>query len=127
MTNELRQFIRNRLVSISGYQVYYQLGDEDAVFPHIVFQLDSASKLMDDFNRRDYNLIIDIYFRKESRVDIENLCDNIIYQMDKYNVSHLPTILPTFIFTGYRVLIDEDKNIDRRQITFDVQTYERVM
>lgn len=109
---------------IANIPVYYQLADDTNAFPHIVFTLDSSTKLMNDFNRTDYRLVIDVYFNQESRVAIENVCDDVVDAFDNM-IAMLDNTLSRFIFQSYRILLDEDKTIDRRQLEFEVQTHKK--
>lgn len=122
-TNDLRKMIKTQLDTYN-YQVYYRIATDNAMYPHIVFELSNMSQLGDDFNRYNYDLIIDIYDKNTSNVNSENLADNIIDLFKRFN--H-PTDVnyPTIYFESYAMYDDEDKTINHKQLRFEVQTYER--
>ena len=123
MTNELRKLIKQEIDKCTGWTTYYQLADDKAMYPHITFTLDSISALDSDIHRFDYELVIDLW-NKNDVVTIEEATDKII---NLFNCNNLPqdSILPTFQFESRRSVIDEDKQINHRQLVFVVQTYER--
>lgn len=123
MTNDLRKLIKARLETVMpvGTQVYYQLADSE-IFPHAIFTLEGMSVLADDMNRRDYSLIIDFYSR--DMLQAEAVADEIQELMNGDNLPQT-SILPTFYLESRRAVIDEDKYLYHRQLTYSVQLYER--
>lgn len=127
-TNELRKLIRTELLRLSGTygvkQIYYQLADNEAVYPHIVFTLDTGSSEPMFLDRYNYRLIVDVYFKNNDMQDIENLCDSI---QEELTWKNYPTdeILPTIYFERRLQIIEEDKYLNHRQLRFNIQMYER--
>lgn len=122
MTNELRKVIKTKLNPITPL-IYYQLADKDAMYPHIIFSLDSIDMLENDRNRFDYSLIIDIY-NELNVAEIEDITDEIVKSLNNLNLPK-DYVLPTFYLESRRAIKDEDKKINHRQLEFVVQTYER--
>ena len=126
-TNELRKLIKAELSALCEdfyvKEIYYQIADEKALFPHIVFSLDSAVSQPMFIDRYDYRLFVDVYF-KGSTQEIEDLCDA-IQEYFVWKNSPTTEILPTFYFENRLLIIEQDKNINHRQLRFNIQMYER--
>lgn len=126
--NELRALIVEQLETIKDTygitDIFYQLAQDSAMYPHVVYSFDGMRSLTDDLARRDIDLIIDVYDRQTSTVLINNIADAI---EDLFDTENLPQdgILPTFYFVIRRDLVDEDKLIKHIQIEISVQNYER--
>lgn len=127
-SNELRAMIVSKLNDIktqSGIKgIFYQLAQDEAMFPHIVFDMDRTNTLSDDRNRRDINLIIDIYDRGNNTQKVHNIADAVEDLFDQANVPGASN-LPTLFFNARRHLPDEDKLIRHIQLEFTIQNYER--
>lgn len=127
-TNELRKLIKSELSSVSaGFgikEIYYQIADNEALYPHIVFTLESAISEPVFLDRYNYRLIVDIYFKETGTQDIEDLCDLI---QNEFIWKNSPTaeILPTFYFERRLTVIEASKLINHRQLRFNIQMYER--
>lgn len=125
MTNELRKLVRSELLNVPDVkEVYFQIADTKAMFPHVVFSFDGINSLSEDNNREDYILIVDVWDKSDSFVKVEDITDSIIKLFRAYNAPQTK-ILPTFYFESSRNMIDEDKKIKHNQIKFTVQNYER--
>lgn len=127
-TNELRAMIVSKLNDIRTQfdikGIFYQLAQDKALFPHIVFDMDRTNTLSDDRNRRDINLIIDIYDKGNDTKKVHNIADAIEDLLDQVNEPGEQT-LPTLYFNARRHLPDEDKLIKHIQLEFTIQNYER--
>lgn len=126
-TNELRKLIKSELSRVSEdfgvKEIYYQIADNEALYPHIVFSLDSANSEPMFLDRYNYRLIVDVYFKNQTQ-DIEGLCDLI---QKEFIWKNTPTadILPTFYFESRLLVIESNKYINHRQLRFNIQMYER--
>jgi len=127
-SNELRAMIVTKLNNIKTQYgingIYYQIAQDEAMFPHIVFDLDRFTTLADDRNRRDINLIIDVYDKGNNTQKVHNIADAVEDLLDQANVPGTNT-LPTLFFNARRHLPDEDKLIKHIQLEFTIQNYER--
>lgn len=127
-SNELRAMIVSKLNDIKTQYgingIYYQLAQDNALFPHIVFDMDRTFTLTDDLNRRDINLIIDVYDRGNNTQKVHNIADAVEDLLDKANVPGTNN-LSTLYFSARRHLPDEDKLIKHIQLEFTIQNYER--
>lgn len=122
MINELRKLIQAHLKTITD-DVYYQIANDDALFPHIVFTIEGMTLLTNDLNRKNYNLTIDVYTLNDV-YGCEKMAEDVEDMLLFLNDPEV-TILPTFFLTSKRLVIDENKDIDHRQLEFEVQTYRR--
>lgn len=120
-TNDLRKLIQTKLKTIMS-DVYYEVADRDALYPHIVFDLSFVN--LGDLSRQDYQVVIDIWDKGTSAVRVEEVADTIESMFNNLN-NPTDSILPTFFIESKRVVIDEDKKIRHRQIVLSVQNYER--
>lgn len=126
-TNELRKLVKSMLSEKKFTEenkikdVYYENADDEAMFPHIVFDFDTVN--LGDLHRKDKSLVIDIYDKSDSAFLVEKIADEI---EDMFNAKNLPqeNILPTFFLEDRRTVLDEDKKIRHRQIEIIVQNYE---
>lgn len=127
-TNELRSMIVSQLNNLrTGYGlngIFYQIAQDEAMFPHIVFDFDNVRTMSDDRNRRDYKMIIDVFDKNNSTVLINNLADAIEELLDQKNLPQTG-VLPTLFFESRRNIPDEDKMIKHIQIVLTIQNYER--
>lgn len=120
-TNDLRKFIFNTLKTLCD-NVYFDLADEDKVFPHIVFSFQTIDN--NDLSRSDIYMDIDVWGRQEEAVEFENLCD-LVERTFSYNNAPQDTNLPTFYNINRVNVIDEDKTLKHRTIEVLIQNYTR--
>ncbi len=117
-TNALRKLIQGMINSI--VQCYYRIADEDHETEYAVYDFDTIN--LDDINRDDLILIIDIWGKGTDTSSIEDLTD----QIEKmFNAANLPddTILPTFYRISRQPVDDPDKTIIHRRLKFQIQNY----
>lgn len=106
-TNELRKVVRSAIVEAVGFDaVYYQNADAAALYPHIVFAIDRVD--LNDFNRADYRLIVDVWDKGDSIAAAEDLADAVCAAFNNINAPQ-DTILPTFFMESRREVLDPDK------------------
>lgn len=128
-SNKLRKLIRDNLITlIEDYEelknVFYRIADDKALYPHIVFSLDSSVMNSDDSNRQIYNLVVDVWDKGESFETVEDIADSVESLLNKENLPQV-SILPTFWQTSRTQVYESDKAIKHIQLRFDVQNYER--
>lgn len=118
-TNSLRKLIEEKLQTITSH-VYYAIANENTVFPHIVFTLESINT--GDLTRSDYDLVIDIW-NKGEQYNTEEMADAVENLLKTKNFPQTD-ILPTFFSEDRKHITDEDKSINHLQLSFIVQLYE---
>lgn len=122
-TNDLRELTYTQLSSIKGIkEVYADQADADALYPHAVYRVKTIT--LDNLNRHDYVVEIDVWDKATSDTNIVDISDSIL---DLFNSNNLPqdSILPTFFILSNTKVEDEDKSIQHRNIEIQVQLYER--
>lgn len=120
-TNDLIEIIKTKLSTVAS-NVYYEVADEDALYPHVVFSFQQIN--LGDLSRQDYELDVDVWDKGEETETVENLCDSIEHLLHGANIPQ-KNILPTFYLIDRRILFDEDKEIRHRVVRFQIQNYER--
>lgn len=123
-SNELRRLVRANLVQATGLadakEVFYKRASADAVFPHIVFEIDSINNT--DLSRHDYSIDVHVW-TKDDEEHAENMVDAIEQKFYTVNDPQ-ENILPTF-FLDRTVLVDDpDRTLSHYVIRFVAQTYE---
>lgn len=120
----MKSTIANALADYDAIDIYYKVANDQAMFPHIVFNISNCIQNSNDLNRFIYYASIDVYNKENSRVAIDNIVDSII---DEFNANNIPQdqILPTFYFSSVNELVDDDKTINHFQLTLEVHLYER--
>ena len=118
-TIELRKVITSILRKANA-EVYYENATDTALYPYIVYELESIN--WGTVGRDDVYLIIDIWDKNDSSLNIELITDKV---EDLLNNLNAPTnlVLPTFYKESRRALQDEDKSIRHRQLRFVIQNY----
>ena len=119
-TYNLRAAIMTLLGSLK-VPVYYENAIKDTPYPYVVFELESIDY---SNNRDDVILTVNVWDKGYDSSVVEDLADSI---EDIFNYNNYPTddVLPTFFKANRMVVLDEDKEIRRRQLQFQVQNYER--
>lgn len=120
-TNELRKLINSQLKTLYD-EVYYLQANENAMYPHCVFLLESINT--GDLSRSDYLLKIDLWDKSSSSYNIEESADKV---EDLLKTKNLPQtgILPTIFTESRRTVVDDDKKIKHIQLDLTIQLYER--
>lgn len=120
-TIELRKVITSLLKEVNN-EVYYERASKDAVYPYIVYNLDTIN--LNNYPRDDIFITIDIWDRNKegSTTKVEILADTLEKVL---NMKNKPTdkVLPTFYLENRTSIEDEDEFIKRRQLKFMIQNY----
>jgi hypothetical protein len=120
-TNDIKKLVQTKLKTLTT-NVYHELADKDAVYPHIVFTFRRID--LQDLSRQDYILEVDVWDKEKDTTRVDNLADSVENLLQAQNLPQ-EHILPTFYLIDRRNILDEDKNIKHRQIQFQIQNYER--
>ena len=123
-TNDLKRLVQTKLKTVTA-KVYHELADDDAIYPHIVFNFRRID--LGDLARQDYILEVDVWDKLTSTNNtqqIDNLADSVEKLLQAENLPQ-ENILPTFSLIDEQNVLDEDKQIRHRKIQFQVQNYER--
>lgn len=120
-TNDLRKAVCQKLKEVCD-NVYYELADDNAMYPHIVYGFYDINN--SDLSRNDIMIEIDVWDKSYSAVNVENMCDSIESIFNGLN-SPKEHILPTFFIESRKSIPDDDKSIRHRLIRIVAQNYER--
>lgn len=120
-TNDLKKLVQTKLKTVTA-NVYHELADEDALYPHVVFGFRRLD--LNDISRQDYVLEINVWDKRSSTTVVDDITDSIenLLQAENLPQDH---VLPTFYLIDRSNIPDEDKLIRHRRIQFQIQNYER--
>ena len=118
-TIELRKVVTSLLKQVNG-SVHYENATDKTPYPYIVYEF--ASVDFGNIGRDDVILTIDIWDKNSSSVTVETLADNVEKVLNNTN-NPTDTVLPTFYIMSRNSIRDEDKNIRRRELRFQIQNY----
>lgn len=117
--NDLRELIHTKLSTLCT-NVYYFLADENAMYPHIVFNLTRQSKY--DFARDDVTLDVEIFDKSEENA--QTLADSVEAMFNNLNDPQTG-LLPTFFVERITQVAESNKDIRHKSIEITIQNYER--
>lgn len=120
-TKDLRKVIQTYLLTVCD-NVFYETAPDDQMYPHIVWNLTRVD--LGDIHRDDLILDVDLWDRDTDAKDIDDMADS-IEEMFNANNDPQTTILPTFFRIDRKNVIDEDKRIKHRILSFQIQNYVR--
>lgn len=120
-TNLLKELVQTKLKTVAS-NVYHEIADENALFPHVVFNFRRID--LGDLSRQDYILEVDVWDKGTSSVQVDTIADTIENTLQAQNLPQ-DHVLPTFYLINRNSLPDEDKSIKHRRIQFQIQNYER--
>ena len=118
-TNDLKKLIQTQLKTLTT-NVFFENATDDKLYPHIVFNFRTID--LGDLWRQDYVLEIDVWDKKNSTYDVDELSDKV---EDLLQAKNLPQtrVLPTFYKIDRKSIYDSDKSIKHRLIRFQIQNY----
>lgn len=117
--NEVRELVRGKLFTLCQ-SVYYVLADDDAMFPHLVFNLSRSAKY--DFARDDVTLDVEVFTKDEK--EAQDLADAIESMFNDLNDPQ-NNFLPTFYTERIQNVVESDKSIRHKSVEITIQNYER--
>lgn len=120
-TNDLKELIQTKLKTLTT-DVYYKIASTKAMYPHIVFNFERVD--LNDLSRQDYILRIDIWDKNEDSNPADELADKVENLLQAQNLPQTH-VLPTFYLMDRHDIEDSNKEIQHREVRFQVQNYER--
>lgn len=123
-TNEVRRVVEARLNSIKTKynisEVSHRLASEDAMFPHIVWEINGIRPM--DHGRQDYELDVHIWTKNDAYTAYE-IADAVVLL---FRFANLPQddILPTFYESSALVVEDTDKSLVHMVVRLEGHTYD---
>lgn len=124
-TNELRRVVESRLYSIITEQaiaeISYRIGSEDAMFPHIVWDITGIRPT--DHGREDYELDVHIYTQGDA-FKAYSIADAVIDLFRFTNIPQEDGLLPTFYESSAFSVEDTDKSIVHVVVRLEGHAYD---
>lgn len=120
-SNSMRKLVVSILDTLCD-RVYHNIADDDALYPHIVFDIRNIDST--DENSYRYGIQIDLWDKGNSWLSVLELADSV---EDSFRSENIPQtdILPTFYTESRQVVLDDDKCIQHIQIQIFANLYER--
>ncbi len=117
--NNLLELILNELKKIHP-RVYLEDAEDEAVFPYIVFSIDTGTNTE---IRHDDILIIEIWDENQDTTEIEDIADGIEkhFNYECFNTDKLSTAI--YKETRSRSEKDKKEDLSCRELRFETQTY----
>lgn len=110
----------NKMFKTLNDNIYYEIADDDAPYPHLVYEL---KEIINDYGKTTYDLEVNIFDYGNSTSAIEQLGDDLGYLLDKYYFINDEIQFASYKST--RIIVQEDdKKIRRRRLTFEIQAHE---
>lgn len=120
-TNDLKYLVQAKLKTLTA-NVYYEIANEKKMFPHIVFNFRRID--LGDLWRQDYILEVDIWDKRDSSLQVDDLADQVENLLQAENLPQ-DNVLPTFYLIDRQNIPDENKEIKHQRVQFQIQNYER--
>lgn len=120
-TNDLKYLVQSKLKTLTA-NVYFEIANEKALYPHIVFNFRRID--LGDLWRQDYILEVDIWDKRDSSLQVDDLADQVENLLQAENLPQ-DNVLPTFYLIDRQNIPDENKEIKHQRVQFQIQNYER--
>lgn len=116
-TNALRKLIVNQLEPIT--KIFSNITPYKTTLPYMNYYLNQIDLY---YERNDCSLIIDVWSSKI--LEVEDIADKIIQKLNYQSCSN-EKVIATFYLTNRNVINENDKNIHRRELRFNVIYYDK--
>lgn len=120
-TKDLRKVIQGYLLTVCD-NVFYETEPASKMYPHIVWNIGRID--LGDLSRDDLILDVDLWDRSSNSQNIDDLADSVEALFNNNNDPQ-ETILPTFFRIDRKNVLDNDKMIKHRVLSFQIQNYVR--
>ena len=120
-TNDLKYLVQAKLKTLTA-NVYFEIANEKVLYPHIVFNFRRID--LGDLWRQDYILEVDIWDKRDSSLQVDDLADQVENLLQAENLPQ-DNVLPTFYLIDRQNIPDENKEIKHQRVQFQIQNYER--
>lgn len=120
MHDELRKYIKELLERATGLKVYFEIANNESIFPYIVF--DIRELVGYSINRHILELTIDVWDKDTPKhlINAVDVLDKIFLQY-KDNTEHF--VIQIYNGSARQFIQDDDKSIKRLQRRYDVIVY----
>lgn len=119
--DEIEIFLKNMLNSLTDVKVFNDRSRKDSIYPYIV--IDSSNISTQLYPRVDVDLTLNIWDKSQNYIKVNKIAD-IIQSVLNRNSKVADNITATFYLNIRKNVDDEDKELKRVYMLFDVEIYQ---
>lgn len=119
--DEVEIFLKKILNSLTGIKVFNDRSRKDSIYPYIV--MDSSNISTQLYPRVDVDLALNIWDKSQNYIKVNKIAD-IIQSAFNRNSKVADNITATFYLNIRKNVDDEDKELKRVYMLFDVEIYQ---
>ena len=119
--NEIEIFLKKMLNSLTDVKVFNDRSRKDSIYPYIV--MDSSNINTQLYPRVDVDLTLNIWDKSQNYIKVNEIADIIQSALDR-NSKVADNITATFYLNTRKNVDDEDKELKRVYMLFDVEIYQ---
>lgn len=119
--NEIEIFLKNILNSLVDVKVFNDRSRKDSIYPYVV--MDSSNISTQLYPRVDVDLTLNIWDKSQNYIKVNEIADIIQSALNR-NSKVADNITATFYLNIRKNADDEDKELKRVYMLFDVEIYQ---
>lgn len=119
--NEIEIFLKKILDSLADVKVFNDRSRKDSIYPYIV--MDSSNISTQLYPRVDVDLTLNIWDKSQNYIKVNEIADIIQSALNR-NSKVADNITATFYLNIRKNVDDEDKELKRVYMLFDVEIYQ---
>lgn len=119
--NEIEIFLKKMLNSLTDVKVFNDRSRKDSIYPYIV--MDSSNINTQLYPRVDVDLTLNIWDKSQNYIKVNKIADIIQSALNR-NSKVADNITATFYLNIRKNVDDEDKELKRVYMLFDVEIYQ---
>lgn len=119
--NEIEIFLKKMLNSLTDVKVFNDRSRKDSIYPYVV--MDSSNISTQLYPRVDVNLTLNIWDKSQNYIKVNEIADIIQSALNR-NSKVADNITATFYLNIRKNVDDEDKELKRVYMLFDVEIYQ---
>ena len=119
--NEIEIFLKKILNSLTDVKVFNDRSRKDSIYPYIV--ADSSNINTQLYPRVDVDLVLNIWDKSQNYIKVNEIADIIQSALNR-NSKVADDITATFYLNIRKNVDDEDKELKRVYMLFDVEIYQ---
>lgn len=119
--NEIEIFLKKILNSLTDVKVFNDRSRKDSVYPYVV--IDSSNISTQLYPRVDVDLVLNIWDKSQNYIKVNEIADIIQSALNR-NSKVADNITATFYLNTRKNADDEDKELKRVYMLFDVEIYQ---
>lgn len=119
--NEIEIFLKKILNSLTDVKVFNDRSRKDSIYPYVV--MDSSNISTQLYPRVDVDLTLNIWDKSQNYIKVNEIADIIQSALNR-NSKVADNITATFYLNTRKNVDDEDKELKRVYMLFDVEIYQ---